>query len=96
VKGKWTYLYRGIDKHEKPLDFMLSIRRAKVAARLLFRRAIKRNGVPKRIVIDKSGANIARIEVAPDPKAAIPVKLYISIQTICELSSITLARIRLN
>ena len=59
VKGKWMYLYRAIDKHGKTLDFMLSRSRDKAAAKLFFRRAIAVNGVPSRIVIDKSGANLA-------------------------------------
>lgn len=59
VKGTWTYLYRAIDKCGKTLDLMLSKRRDKAAARLFFRGAIQKNGVPERIVIDKSGANPA-------------------------------------
>ena len=59
VKGKWAYLYRAVDKHGKTLDFMLSKRRDKAAARRFFKPAIKVNGVPHRIVIDKSGANLA-------------------------------------
>lgn len=62
VKGKWMYLYRAIDKHGKTLDFMLSRRRDKAAARWFFRRAIETNGLPSRIVIDKSGANLAGLE----------------------------------
>ena len=38
---------------------MLSRRRDKAAARLCFRRAIETNDLPSRIVIDKSGANLA-------------------------------------
>lgn len=55
-------LYRAIDKHGKTLDFMLSSHRDKVAARLFFRRAIAANGVPSKIVIDKSGANLAGLQ----------------------------------
>ena len=62
VKGKWTYLYRAIDKYGKTLDFMLSRRRDKVAARLFFRCAIAANSVPARVVIDKSGANLAGLQ----------------------------------
>jgi len=62
VKGKWMYLYRAVDKHGKTLDFMLSKRRDKAAARLFFRRAIETTGVPERIVIDKSGANLAGLQ----------------------------------
>ncbi|PHR89706.1 MAG: IS6 family transposase [Blastopirellula sp.] len=62
VKGKWMYLYRAIDKYGKTLDFMLSRRRDETAARLFFRRAIETNGLPSKIVIDKSGANLAGLE----------------------------------
>lgn len=59
IKSRWMYLYRAVDKHGKTLDFMLSKRRNKAASRLFFRGAVKANGVPERIVIDKSGANLA-------------------------------------
>ena len=59
VKGKWMYLYRAVDKYGKTLDFLLSQRRDKAAARRFFRHAIEVNGIPQRIVIDKSGANLA-------------------------------------
>jgi putative transposase len=62
IKGKWAYLYRAIDKYGKTLDFMLTKRRDKAAARLFFRRAIETNGLPSRIVIDKSGANLAGLQ----------------------------------
>lgn len=59
IKGKWHYFYRAVDKHRKTLDFMLSRRRDKAAARQFFRHAIEQNGVPERVVINKSGANLA-------------------------------------
>ena len=62
VKGKWMYHYRAVDRDGQTLDFMLSERRDKAAARRFFRRAISTNGVPDRIVIDKSGANLAGLE----------------------------------
>jgi len=46
----------------KNLDFMLSERRDKAAARRFFKRAIGTNGVPDRVVIDKSGANLAGLQ----------------------------------
>ncbi|MDP5221096.1 IS6 family transposase [Ruegeria sp. 2205SS24-7] len=61
VKGEWVYLYRAIDKHGKTLDFMLSERRNKAAATKFFARALEVNGLPRKIVIDKSGANTAGI-----------------------------------
>jgi len=62
VKGKWTYYYRAIDKYGKTLDFMLSERRDKAAARRFFKRAIGTNGVPDRVVIDKSRANLTGLQ----------------------------------
>lgn len=41
---------------------MLSKQSDKAAARLFFRSAIKANGVPERVVIDKGGANLAGIQ----------------------------------
>ncbi len=62
VKGKWTYLYRAVDRDGQTLDFLLSERRDLSAARRFFKRAIGTNGVPDRIVIDKSGANLAGLQ----------------------------------
>lgn len=62
VKGEWMYHYRAVDRNGQTLDFMLSERRDKPAARRFFRRAIGNNGIPDRIVIDKSGANLAGLE----------------------------------
>ncbi len=61
VKGEWAYLYRAVDKLGKTLDFMLSKRRNKTAATKFFARAMEVNGLPRKIVIDKSGANTAGI-----------------------------------
>jgi putative transposase len=62
VKGRWTYLYRAVDRDGKTLDFMLSERRDLATARRFFRRAIGSNGLPERVVIDKSGANLAGLQ----------------------------------
>ncbi|WP_299951984.1 IS6 family transposase [uncultured Ruegeria sp.] len=62
VKGEWVYLYRAIDKFGKTLDFMLPTRRNKAAATKFFARALEVNGLPRKIVIDKIGANTAGIK----------------------------------
>ena len=62
VRGKWTYLYRAVDRDGQTLEFMLSENRDTAAARRFFKRAIATNGVPERIVIDKSGANLAGLQ----------------------------------
>ncbi len=62
VRGKWTYLYRAVDRDGQTLDFMLSERRDTAAARRFFKRAVGTNGVPDRIAIDKSGANLTGLQ----------------------------------
>ena len=62
VKGQWAYLYRAVDRDGRTLDFMLSAKRDKAAARRFFKRAISTNGMPDRVAIDKSGANLAGLQ----------------------------------
>jgi putative transposase len=61
VKGKWTYYYRAVDKQGNTIDFFLSERRNKTAAKRFLAKAIKRNSKASIINIDKSGANTAGI-----------------------------------
>ena len=62
VKGKWCYLYRAVDKENNTIDFLLTKKRDKKAAKRFFVKAIKNNGLPEKITIDKSGSNYAAIE----------------------------------
>ena len=62
VKGKWVYLYRAVDKFGDTIDFMLSEQRDEAAATAFFKQAIDANGFPKKVVMDKSGANYAGLE----------------------------------
>jgi putative transposase len=55
-------LYRAVDRDGQSLDFMLSERRNLAAARRFFKQAIGANGVPDRVVIDKSGAKLAGLQ----------------------------------
>ena len=59
VKGVWKYLYRAVDKEGKTVDFLLTARRDKAAALRFFEKAMKANGVPGKVAMDKSGANKA-------------------------------------
>ncbi|MEN5300022.1 IS6 family transposase [Brucella sp. TWI559] len=59
IKGKWSYLYRAVDRDGQTLDVMLTECRDLGAARRFFKKAITSNGIPHKIVIDKSGGNLA-------------------------------------
>ena len=62
VHGKWKYLYRAVDRDGDTVDFLLTSRRDEAAARRFLELAIDRHGEPKKITIDKSGANTAAIK----------------------------------
>ena len=61
VGGRWTYLYRAVDKLGQTVDFLLTAHRDVAAARRFFGRAIDQHDVPESITIDKSGANTAAV-----------------------------------
>ena len=52
VKGKWTYLYRAVDKHGRTVDFLLSEHRDTAAAKRFFMKAIENNEAPAKITLD--------------------------------------------
>ena len=54
VNGKWTYLYRAVDSAGNTIDFLLKERRDASAALEFFKKAIKNNGKPTKVTIDKS------------------------------------------
>jgi putative transposase len=62
IKGAWKYLYRAVDRAGATIDFLLTAKRDRKAALRFLRKAIKWNGTPAKITIDKSGANTAAIE----------------------------------
>jgi len=62
IKGQWRYLYRAVDKDGQTIDFLLTARRDKKAARRFFKKAVRQHGLPAKVTIDKSGANTAAIE----------------------------------
>jgi len=57
VKGRWTYLYRAVDKQGRTVDFLLSERRDVAAAKRFFRNAIKNNGTPRVVTLDAYAAS---------------------------------------
>ena len=62
IKGSWKYLYRAVDKAGATVDFLLTAKRDRKAALRFLRKAMRWNGTPEKITIDKSGANTAAIE----------------------------------
>ena len=62
VKGVWKYLYRAFDKEGETVDFLLATHRDMAAARRFFEKAIRENGAPSKVTMDKSGANKAAID----------------------------------
>ncbi len=61
IKGKSAYLYRAVDKEGHTIDFLLTPTRDREAAGAFLRKAIRSQGLPEKITIDKSGANTAAI-----------------------------------
>ena len=62
VKGVWKYLYRAVDRDGKTIDFLLTAKRDKAAAKHFFDKAMQANGVPEKVTMDKIGANKAAID----------------------------------
>jgi transposase-like protein len=57
VKGRWTYLYRAVDKVGRTIDFYLSERRDVNAAKHFFRKAMRSVGPPRVITLDAYAAS---------------------------------------
>jgi putative transposase len=62
VSGQWKYLSRAVDRAGDTVDFLLTAKRDRAAARRFLERAINLHDLPEKITIDKSGANTAAIE----------------------------------
>jgi putative transposase len=62
VKGKWYYQYRAVDKGGNTVDFLLSEKRDKNAAKKFFKKAIKSSGIPVKVNLDKNPANTSGLE----------------------------------
>jgi transposase-like protein len=74
-KGSWKYLYRAVDKAGATVDFLLTTKRDRKAALRFLRKAIKGNGTPEKIMIDKSGANTSAIEsYSTETEAGIEIR----------------------
>ena len=61
VRGRWTYLYRAVDKQGLAVDFLLSEHKDISAAKQFFTKAVKRHGAPERITLDGYPATHAAV-----------------------------------
>ena len=57
VKGRWTYLYRAVDKQGRTVDFLLTPKRDVAAAKRFFQKAMTGNGAPRVITLDAYAAS---------------------------------------
>jgi putative transposase len=83
IKGKWIYYYRAVEKYGAIVDFHLSKTLNESAARAFFDKALNSSGgLPSKVVIDKSGANIAALD-------NLNVQLWLSGYMLCMIEMIT-------
>jgi putative transposase len=61
IKGKSAYLYRAVDKDGYTIDFLLTPNRDRDAAETFLQKVLRTPGLPEKITIDWSGANMAAI-----------------------------------
>jgi transposase, IS6 family len=66
IRGQWRYLYRAIDKHGTPVDFLLTATRDLKAAKRFFRKMLKDEPLlaPDRIGTDGAGPYPSAIAAA--------------------------------
>ena len=61
VRGRWTYLYRAVDKQGFTVDFLLSDHRDIGAAKRFFTKAVGRHGAPEKVTLDGYAASHSAI-----------------------------------
>ena len=67
IRGVWTYLYRAVDRDGKTVDFRLSPRRDVAAAKSFFRKALKTQGRPPRVItLDGYAASHRAVRELPE------------------------------
>jgi transposase-like protein len=62
IRGQWRYLYRAIDKHGTPVDFLLTATRDLDAAKRFFRKALQDQPL---LSPDRIGTRTARAPIQP-------------------------------
>jgi transposase-like protein len=62
IKGGWASLYRAVDTEGHTIAFLLTPTRDRDAAAAFLYKALRRQGLPEKITIDKSGSNTAALK----------------------------------
>jgi len=94
VNGVWKYLYRAVDKEGNTIDFLLRAKRDKFAAIAFFKKAMSKNGDPKKVTMDKSGSNKAAMnEINQDRNVPIEVRQIKYLNNIVEQDHRSVKRI---
>ena len=66
IRGKWTYLYRAVDREGQTVDFRLSANRDVKAAKAFFRKALQtQRRPPASITLDGYAASRRAVQVSP-------------------------------
>ena len=81
----WKCLCRAVDKEGKTVDFFLAAYRDMAAARRRFAKAMRENGTPDKVTMDKRGANKAAIDaINAGRKVPIVVRQVMYLNNIVE------------
>ena len=54
IKDAWKYLYRAVDKQGQTVDFLLTAKRDKAAAKRFFDKAMRHNSEPEKVTLEKA------------------------------------------
>jgi transposase-like protein len=69
IRGVWVYLYRAVDPEGRTVDFRLSPRRDVTAAKLFFRKTLRTQGCPPRVItLDGHAASHRAVGELPEEK----------------------------
>ena len=72
IRGKWTYLYRAVDRDGQTVDFRLSANRDVKAAKAFFRKALETQGRPPvSITLDGYAASHRAVRELPRPQLTL-------------------------
>lgn len=94
VNGQWKYFYRPVDKEGNTIDYLLAAKCDMKAAKRFFIKAIKMNGQPELVNIDKSGSNKPAVNsINEEAEELIDIRQYKYLNNIIEQDHQNIKRI---